>query len=71
MRLERCFDEPFDIDGYQFLGAASVGLAVYPEDGSSKEELQRFADAAMYAHKESKQRLEQLNFDIQRSDPKA
>lgn len=54
MRLERCFDEPFDLDGFRLHGASSVGLAVYPEDGTSKEELQRSADAAMYANKQTK-----------------
>ena len=46
VRLERCFDEPFEIDGIRFFGSVSVGLAVYPEDGVTKEELQRSADAA-------------------------
>jgi diguanylate cyclase (GGDEF)-like protein len=59
-RLERCFDDPFMIDGYRLDGSASVGLAVYPEDGTSKEELQRSADAAMYANKESKKHREKL-----------
>jgi diguanylate cyclase (GGDEF)-like protein len=54
IRLERCFDEVFDLDGLRIHGSASVGLAVYPEDGITEEELQRSADAAMYAHKESK-----------------
>jgi diguanylate cyclase (GGDEF)-like protein len=54
LRLERCFDGRFDLEGYTLRGSASVGLAVYPEDGASKEELQRSADAAMYAHKELK-----------------
>jgi diguanylate cyclase (GGDEF)-like protein len=54
VRLERCFDEPFDLEGLKLRGSASLGLAVYPEDGTTEEELQRYADAAMYAHKESK-----------------
>jgi len=59
IRLERCFDEPFDLDGYHMHGSASVGLAVFPEDGATKEELQRSADVAMYAHKETKQHTKQ------------
>lgn len=55
-RLEHCFGEPFVIEGVQISGGASVGLAVYPEDGSTKEQLQRVADAAMYTHKEGKPR---------------
>jgi len=53
-RLEHCFDAPFEIEGNWIHGSASVGLALYPEDGVSKEDLQRHADAAMYAHKEEK-----------------
>lgn len=59
-RLERCFEEPFSVENLRLLGSASIGLAVYPEDGASKEELQRSADAAMYAHKESKKYRELL-----------
>jgi diguanylate cyclase (GGDEF)-like protein len=56
LRLERCFDEPFDLEGIQLQGSASVGLAIYPADGATEEELQRSADAAMYVHKESKRK---------------
>jgi diguanylate cyclase (GGDEF)-like protein len=66
MRLERCFDDPFELDGYTLLGSASVGLAVYPEDGTTKEGLQRSADAAMYAHKETRKRQEKLTEAMQR-----
>jgi diguanylate cyclase (GGDEF)-like protein len=67
MRLERCFDEPFEVDGIKFLGSASVGLAVYPEDGATKEDLQRSADAAMYANKEGKRHQEKLAEAMQRA----
>jgi diguanylate cyclase (GGDEF)-like protein len=53
-RLERCFDSCFELEGYTLRGSASVGLAVYPEDGATKEELQRAADVAMYGRKEAK-----------------
>jgi diguanylate cyclase (GGDEF)-like protein len=62
MRLERCFDEPFDLEGLQLHGSASVGLAVYPEDGATEEELQRSADRAMYENKESKKMGNELIF---------
>jgi diguanylate cyclase (GGDEF)-like protein len=52
-RLRHCFDAPFEIEGYSSRGTASVGVAVYPEDGVTKEELKRVADAAMYSHKSS------------------
>jgi len=66
-RLEHCFDEPFELDGYTILGSASVGLAVYPEDGTTKEGLQRSADAAMYAHKETRKRRDKLAGTMQRA----
>jgi diguanylate cyclase (GGDEF)-like protein len=53
-RIERCFDEPFSIEGLLLEGAASFGLAVYPIDGSSIDALLNAADTAMYQSKQSK-----------------
>ncbi len=50
-RLQSCFDEPFLIENECIEGSASFGLARYPEDGITAEELQRSADHAMYAVK--------------------
>ena len=50
-RLEGAFAEPFLLDGVWIEGAASVGVAVYPLHGDSVAELQRYADAEMYAIK--------------------
>jgi len=50
-RLERCLDEPFNIEGYALRGSASVGVAVYPEDGATRDSLFSTADAAMYVAK--------------------
>jgi diguanylate cyclase (GGDEF)-like protein len=54
-RLERCFDDPFAFEGYVLHGAASVGIAVYPEDGTTRDSLLSAADAAMYVAKHTKQ----------------
>jgi len=54
LRLERSFGPEFDLDGHRFRGAASMGLAIYPEDGTTIEALQHSADAAMYAHKQTR-----------------
>jgi diguanylate cyclase (GGDEF)-like protein len=51
MRLERSFDEPFHCDGQVLHGAASVGFALYPEDGTTREKLLMAADEAMYVQK--------------------
>jgi diguanylate cyclase (GGDEF)-like protein len=53
-RLERCFDEPFAVEGYILRGAASVGIAVYPEDGATRDSLLSAADAAMYVAKHTR-----------------
>jgi diguanylate cyclase (GGDEF)-like protein len=50
-RLEDCFNSPFNIDDLILNGTASVGIAVYPEDGTEAHELKLVADAAMYASK--------------------
>lgn len=50
-RLMRAFDEPFEVEAHSVPGGASIGIAVYPEDGETKDELQRVADRAMYAKK--------------------
>ena len=55
-RLERCFDAPFVIEGYTVAGSASVGIALYPADGETKDALLNTADAAMYRTKHSGRR---------------
>ena len=40
--------KPFDLDGHQVHISASIGIAVYPSDGESIDELLRHADIAMY-----------------------
>jgi len=42
---------PHDVDGAELVVSCSVGVAVYPEDGSDVETLMRNADAAMYQAK--------------------
>ena len=50
-RVQALFAEPFLIDGQQFYGSTSIGIALYPEDGTDVEGLFRCADAAMYQAK--------------------
>ncbi len=53
-RLERSFDEPFAIEGYALSASASFGIAVYPQDGDTRDTLLSAADAAMYVAKHTK-----------------
>jgi diguanylate cyclase (GGDEF)-like protein len=66
-RLERCFDEPFLLDGYTLQGAGSVGIALFPDDGSTKDALLGAGDATMYAAKRKRRRMaEELRFERKR-----
>ncbi len=47
-KLQHVFEEPIISDGREIFAAASIGLAVYPDDGGSIEDLVRHADTAMY-----------------------
>jgi len=60
LRLERSFDEPFSIEGRELHGSASVGIALYPDDAGTADELLSRADAAMYAVKQSRHRGGQM-----------
>jgi diguanylate cyclase (GGDEF)-like protein len=53
-RLAHCFEEPFAFEGYVLHGSASLGVAVYPEDGSTRDSLLSAADAAMYVAKHTR-----------------
>ncbi|MEJ2590065.1 MAG: EAL domain-containing protein [Candidatus Thiodiazotropha sp.] len=44
---------PFDIEGVELSTTVSVGIAVYPDDGSDLETLLKKADMAMYRAKEA------------------
>jgi diguanylate cyclase (GGDEF)-like protein len=57
-RLDHCFDRPFSVGGYLLKGAASIGFALYPEEGTTKDSLLSAADAVMYGVKNSKRQSE-------------
>ena len=67
VRLERSFDEPFGAEGYVLHGAASVGVAMYPEDATTGDGLLSAADAAMYVAKHSKRQARMASNDEQES----
>jgi predicted signal transduction protein with EAL and GGDEF domain len=45
-------EQAFSIEGHQLHVSASIGISVFPEDGSDVETLMRTADTAMYHAKE-------------------
>lgn len=51
--LIKSFREPFNIDNRELLSTATAGVALFPNDGQTPEELLRYADSAMYYAKES------------------
>ena len=50
-RIASGLAEPYDVDGAKILVGASVGFALYPDDGRSAQALLKLADEAMYAAK--------------------
>ncbi len=51
--LLRGLAEPFLLDGHMLPMSVSIGVALFPADGSSSEQLMSSADAAMYLVKKS------------------
>ena len=62
-RLEHSFDVPFTFDGYVVRGAASLGIALYPQHASTRDGLLSSADAAMYVAKQTKKKSYPLSRD--------
>ena len=52
-RLVKELAQPFDLGGHQTVVGTSIGIALFPSDGASGDELVRAADTALYRAKES------------------
>lgn len=52
--IEKALAEPFALEGHDVRIGASVGIAIYPDDGADTEKLVNRADAEMYRNKRSK-----------------
>ena len=51
-KLQAEFRRPFSIGQHELRATASIGVAIFPRDGSSTEELIKNADTAMYSAKD-------------------
>ena len=51
-KLLKIISEPYQIAQYKLLVTASIGIALYPEDGADLETLSKRADTAMYRVKQ-------------------
>jgi diguanylate cyclase (GGDEF)-like protein len=51
-RLLDAIRQPLIVDGHEIGASASIGIAIFPDDGTEAEVLQRAADAAMYCAKD-------------------
>ncbi len=51
-KVLQAFEQPWIIDGQEFVITASIGIALYPNDGQDAETLLRHADTAMYRAKD-------------------
>ena len=65
LRLERCLEVPFSAEGYVVNGSASLGIALYPEDGATKDSLLSAADAAMYVNKHTRRDANAARVDFE------
>jgi diguanylate cyclase (GGDEF)-like protein len=52
-RIIDALAQPFHLQGQQLFVSASIGIASYPQDGASAEQLLKSADTAMYGAKNS------------------
>jgi len=50
-RIRRALEHPFEVGGMSLKIGASLGLAIYPGDGTDSHQLLRAADVAMYRSK--------------------
>ncbi|MDP1897014.1 MAG: bifunctional diguanylate cyclase/phosphodiesterase, partial [Sulfurimicrobium sp.] len=58
-------DQPFSVNDHDFSVTGSVGIAIFPQDGETPEDLLKNADAAMYkAKREGKNNIQLYSADL-------
>jgi diguanylate cyclase (GGDEF)-like protein/PAS domain S-box-containing protein len=61
-------DQPFSVNDHDFSVTGSVGIAIFPQDGETPEDLLKNADAAMYkAKREGKNNIQLYSADLARA----
>ncbi|HEN8801718.1 EAL domain-containing protein [Pseudomonas sp. CM27] len=64
-KLLTCFNAPFQAGEHEFFTSASIGISLYPQDGTDVATLIRNADAAMYRSKaKGRNRVEAYTRDL-------
>ena len=67
-KILRAIADPVDVDGHRLYITASIGIAVFPDDGSDAETLLKNADNAMYrAKSEGRNTYEMSTEEMSRS----
>lgn len=56
-KIAQSLDRTYQLGAHEVAMSASIGLAVYPKDGSSAQQLMKAADTAMYTGKQEKDLL--------------
>ena len=59
-RLGGSFKAPFELESCVVYGGASLGVAIFPEDGRTREELMHAADAEMYVSKRTRKHADRF-----------
>lgn len=52
-KIRDAMRQPFDLKGHEVTVTASIGISVFPDDGSDPDTLIQYADTAMYRAKEA------------------
>ncbi|MDC3417596.1 putative bifunctional diguanylate cyclase/phosphodiesterase [Aquibacillus salsiterrae] len=63
-RIVDSFDSPFLLRGNEFYTTPSIGISIYPDDATNKDDLIKAADNAMYQSKEIGKNTYQFYGDI-------
>ncbi|MRG85596.1 EAL domain-containing protein [Salinibacillus xinjiangensis] len=59
-KIIAAFQTPIDVNDYEIYTTVSIGISIYPENGTSSNELVKHADSAMYVIKDKQRNHYQL-----------